>query len=165
MEAIYSGYCNYGDELLSNVPYQRPVDNYYLDDIPYSIMEKINTVKFGKNEYSGEYEEEFSENYRKSVTFRKVADLHRYGYRMAKRKFGGDDRENSDVLNSFIEYWDTFCKNNSAADLYGLYRSVIFRIYKDAGVLSWTATFVHDPGIPIKEFEEPITKISSNRLN
>lgn len=137
-EALYSGYCNFGYSLESNVPKQRPTDN---GELECQIVDFMSDVKEYKDRHiEDEQERAFAEQYRASVTFRKVADLHRYGFRLAER-FVPDTTENRNTLTDFIEYWDDLCKRNSAEDMANAFKGITFKIYKEQGEISWTATF------------------------
>lgn len=137
-EALYSGYCRYGYTLESNVPKQSPVDD---SELEYQIEDFWKQVKTSKIECTDEQEIEFAKQYKQSVTFRKIADLHRYGFRMAER-IVPDNYANRNTLYSFIELWDDFCKKNSAEDLAKDFDDVIVKLYKEDDQISWTATLV-----------------------
>lgn len=135
-EAISSGYCNYGYTLESNVPKQKPVDN---GELEYQLHEYAKKVKGLPVSDSYEQEKEFGENYKRSVTFRKIADLHRYGYRLAE-KLVPQNWDNRATLVTFLEYWNNFCKTNSAEDLQRSFRGITFKVYRDeSGFISWKA--------------------------
>lgn len=137
-ESITDGYTRYGRTLESNVPKQRPIEN---GELEYQISDYWTKVK--KTQTTTEYEQEREEgiNYKKSVTFRKIADLHRYGFRMAERLVP-NKWDNRIILSDFFEQWENFCKNNSAEDMQNNFRGVTFKIYKDEnGVISWKAIF------------------------
>jgi hypothetical protein len=84
------------------------------------------------------YDKENAIEYKKSVTFRKIADLHRYGFRMAE-KFVKRNIDNCYTLYAFINLWDKFCKDNHAGELNNYYKGITFKIYKDKGKISWSA--------------------------
>jgi hypothetical protein len=136
-EAISSGYCNYGYTLESNVPKQRPSDN---GELEYQIAEyykKVKTLPLSTDEN----EREFGRDYKKSVTFRKIADLHRYGYRMAA-KLVPHNWDNVATLTSFITFWDNFTKNNSAEEMQNSFKGLTIKLYKDEnGFISWKGVF------------------------
>lgn len=135
-EAISSGWCNYGYTLESNVPRQKPV---YVGDFEYEIESFAKEVKAFPVDGHGEQEKEFGEQYKKSVTFRKIADLHRYGYRMAE-KLVPDNWDNRAMLENFIAFWNNFCKRNSAEDMQQTFSGLTVKLYKDEnGFISWKA--------------------------
>lgn len=147
-EAISSAYCNYGNELLCKVPYQKPVEN---SELEYQIEQYYSKVKELPVNDDSEEEKEFSRNYKKSVTFAKIANLHRYGYRMAK-KLVGKCWDNRAQLYGFIEFWDNFCKQNKAQDLQNYFRGLTVYLYKDeTGFITWKATFESSSPTEIKD--------------
>lgn len=133
-EALYSGYCRFGNTLLSNVPKQKPVND---SDLEYEIADFWKQVK--ETPVSDNLDEvEFATEYKESVTFRKIADLHRYGFRMAERLVP-DNWDNCQTLNNFIDYWGEFCTRNRAEDLNGYFSEMTFYIYKENDRISWKA--------------------------
>jgi hypothetical protein len=136
-EALYSGYCQYGNELLSNVPKQRPTEN---GELEYQIEKMWKQVKEAPIKCTDEQEREFAIAYKNSVSFRKIADLHRYGYRMAERMVP-DNWDNRTTLVDFMNVWDKFCKDNTAEQMQNYFRYVTFKIYKENDRISWTVTF------------------------
>ena len=138
-EAIYSAYCHYGYTLESNVPYQKPVNN---SELEYQIETMWNNIKdyYPDRNLNDEQEIEFVRDYRQSITFRKIADLHRYGYRMAQREISCNNH-NRNVLSEFIDYWNDLTKNNQSEDMSRMFKGITFKLYKDHGKISWKATF------------------------
>lgn len=134
-DAIYSGYCRYGYTLESNVPKQKPVE---CGELEYSIKEYYNEVKNYPVECTDEREREFALNYKQSVTFRKIADLHRYGYRMAE-KLVADNWDNRTTLVDFINVWNEFCKNHSAEEMKNMFDGITFKLYKENDRITWKA--------------------------
>lgn len=135
-EYIASGYVRYGHTLESNVPKQRPVDNSEMEYQIGKYWDKVQEIEVNAN---GEQEKEDGITYKNSVTFRKIADLHRYGYRMAA-KLVPNNWDNQKTLTSFLEFFETFCKNNSAETLANAFKGMIIKLYKDEnGFISWTA--------------------------
>jgi len=135
-EAISSGYCNYGYTLESNVPKQRPIDN---GEFEYQLGEYYNQVKKFEVSDNSEQETEFSKGYKESVTFRKIADLHRYGYRMAERLVP-NKYDNRTTLSTFIAFWNDFTQKNEAETLQNDFDGLTFYLYKDEnGFVSWKA--------------------------
>lgn len=146
-EAISSGYCNYGYTLESNVPKQRPTDN---GELEYQIAEyykKVKTLPLSTDEN----EREFGRDYKKSVTFRKIADLHRYGYRMAE-KLIPHKWDNVATLTSFITFWDKFTKNNPAQEMQNAFKGLTIKLYKDEnGFVTWKGVFKSRDRFSIKD--------------
>ncbi|NJO63186.1 MAG: hypothetical protein HC836_34695 [Richelia sp. RM2_1_2] len=143
-EAIKDGYCRYGYTLESNVPKQKPVDNCGLEDEMRTYWDTIKDTHF-TNDYKGSYdyeqEREFSISYKQSVSFGKIANLHRYGYRMAERMVP-NNKENYITLTEFIDFWNNFTKNNNAEELMSMYKGITVKLYKEAGEISWKAFLV-----------------------
>lgn len=136
---IYCGNNNYGNELMSNVPYQKPIDN---EELEYQIKELVKNVKDFKYQYArGEQYFEDSEyetavQWKQSVTFRKIANLHRYGYRMAQ-KLIPDNQHNQNKLRQFIEQMNAFTKNVSAEELTQVFKSMVFTITRNKGLIDY----------------------------
>lgn len=137
-ESIAYGYCRYGSTLESNVPKQRPT---YDSELEYQIQDFWKQVKNCRIEATDERETEYAMNYKQSVTFRKIADLHRYGYRMAE-KLIPDTYENRNTLYNFIDLWENFCKRNPAQELAYSFDDVIIKLYKDGDRISWKAELI-----------------------
>lgn len=136
-EAITEGYCNFGYTLESNVPKQNPV---YDSELEYQIEDFWKQVKATQTETEYEQEREDAITYKKSVTFRKIADLHRYGFRMAEKMVKDC---NAMVLVDFIEVWEKFCKANNAEEMAKAFRGVTVKLYKDElQRITWTATLL-----------------------
>jgi hypothetical protein len=146
-EALYSGYCHFGNELLSNVPLQRPT---YDNELEYQIEKMWKETKDTPIQCKDENEKEFARMYKKSVTLRKIADLHRYGFRMAERMVP-DNHDNATTLVDFINVWDEFCKNNEAEMMAGMFRGVTFKLYKENNRITWKATFQSADRYQIKD--------------
>ena len=136
-EAIEDGWCNFGSELRCNVPYQKPVFNATLEDIIASF--KINGYRFNKRPNFEDIDYQCSKLYQKSVTRSKIARLHRYGYRMAERLVPYNWK-NEEILSEFLDFWEKFGKMNPAEELQHCYKGITFRIYKEKGIIKWTAT-------------------------
>lgn len=138
-EAI-GGYPRYGYTLESCVPRQKPVED---GELEYQIEDFWKEVKEYNSHYSksdGEQEREDGRNYRKSVTFGKIANLHRYGYRMAERLVP-DNYENQRTLYTFICYWNDLCKNYQPEVLAHVFRQIVFKVYRSKDNISWEAIF------------------------
>jgi len=137
-EAISSGYCNYGYSLESNVPDQKPIED---GEFEYQLREYSNKVKELPVTTDYEQEREFGKQYKQSVTFRKIANLHRYGYRMAE-KLVPNKWDNRATLATFIEFWDDFCKNNAAQEMTNNFKGLTISLYKDEnGFITWKGVF------------------------
>lgn len=136
-EAIEYGGGQFGSVLESNVPKQRPTEN---GELEYQIAEYWKTVKAFDPEKNHEGEKEYGYQYKNSVNFRKIADLHRYGYRMAER-FVPDNFDNKATLCDFFDVWETFCKNHPADEMKNYFNGLTFKIYKENDRITWKAIF------------------------
>lgn len=112
-EAIENGNMQFGDTLQSGVPKQG-TSNAGLEWIIKDLCDSVK--KFIPNKDNKDSKEDWTERqneicraYKDSVTFRKIADLHRYGYRMAARLVPSSGY-NSNVLVGFKQTWDDFTK-------------------------------------------------------
>lgn len=156
-EAICNGYCNYGQTLESKVPKQKPVNNSELEYQVEKMWDEIRGYKFSRNStYDETQEMEDSKRYKESCSPRKIADLHRWGYRQGE-KLVPNTWENRKMLHEFMEFWEKFCKNNSAEDLYNWgYGGIEFRIYKQRDGVSWKAKLIsRDYMIPDIQIKHP----------
>lgn len=139
-EAISEGYANFGATLESNVPKQRPTEN---NELEYQIEEYWKKVKKMRVRTEYEQERETAIEYKKSVSFRKIADLHRYGFRMAE-KLVPDTYENRQTLESFFDFFEDFCKNNPAETMQNHFKGMTVKLYKDSeGTISWKAILIN----------------------
>lgn len=137
-EAISSGWCQFGYTLESNVPKQRPTDN---GELEYQVEEYYKKVQALQVETEYEQEREFALNYKQSVTFRKIADLHRYGYRMAE-KLVPNKWDNRATLAGFIDFWNNFTKENPAEEMNNNFDGLTIKLYKDEnGFVTWSGVF------------------------
>lgn len=133
-ECIREGYCNYGYTLESGVPKQKPVDSGEIEYLAETLWDNVKNLPTGDAQ-----EHEDAVAYKDSVTYRKIADLHRWGYRKAASMFD-NNCHNQDLFVAFIEYWDKFCKQNNAEGMMDMFKFVVIDVYKDRGELSWKAT-------------------------
>lgn len=141
---------NYGSVLECGVPKQRPTENGELECQIDTMWENVKEMIPGKShlEYKSRHPESTSDDreieygiqYKNSVTKRKIADLHRWGYRQAERDIP-DTIENRDTLSEFIRFWNEFCKAHRAEDIGMEATGIDFRIYKERGQISWVAEF------------------------
>lgn len=150
-EAIEYGFCSFGGTLLSNVPKQSPV---YDEEMEMQIQEMYKNIKDCKPDpANGEEDFEFGENYKKSVTFRKIADLHRYGFRQAEREIP-DNSRNCSTLYGFLQFFNEFCKKITAEDIFNAgYKFMTFRLNKRNGFVSWYCD-IEGTGLPKIRFNE-----------
>lgn len=135
-EAISEGYCQYGSTLESNVPNQNPTNN---GELEYQISEFWKNVKKQSVRCEDENGIEYGNRYKESVTFRKIADLHRYGFRMAE-KLVPNNWDNRITLQNFFEFWEDFCKSNNAEEMHNNFKGMTVKLYKDEnGFITWKA--------------------------
>lgn len=137
-ETTHSGYVDFGDTLDTCIPYQRPVEDANLEGLIDEYWEKIQ----GLTIHTTEPEElAYAKQFLKSLTKRKIADTHRYGWRMAQRLAPSYDCR--DTLVDFIDLWTAFCKENNPQKLAYHIRGIEFNLYRcNGGLLDWEATFI-----------------------
>ncbi len=162
-EAISHGYTSFGNELLSNVPKQNETNN---SELECQIETFSHNVLGFEVKATDESERGYAQAYKDSVTSEKIADLHRYGYRMAEkmipRNYG-----NGNTLCEFLSFWNNFCKQHKAEDLQNYLRGIEFSIYREGDEISWKAKFIPSPGISREELDylEHAMEIKSWELN
>lgn len=144
LEAVCSGYTNFGDTLVCDVPKQKPSENSELDYQCEKMFENIQKSELPSETESQEFE--LAKAYKTSVTLAKIKTLHRYGYNLAKRMFP-NTWENRNTLNEFIEYWSEFTNNNEAEKLSDTFKGIDIIVTKRNGLLSWKAVLVPMYGI------------------
>ncbi len=137
VDGIAYGYTNYGHSLECGVPRQRDTKDYTLEN-------QINELWYRLDKRQVETEEmperECAIEFKNSISYSKIANLYRWGYKMASKLVPCND-ENSLLIDSFIEFWDKFCDNNPAEYLQTMFSGIEFVVKKDRhNVLSWTAT-------------------------
>jgi len=143
-EAIESGNYQFGNTLESAVPTQKDSGNYGLENI---IREHFDRIQDCAIKSDDERDAETGKTYKESVTLEKLANLYRYGFRMAEKLIGDESSWNADTLTGFKNFWDEFCKKNRAEEMAQRYRGIDFTIYKDAeGLIHWKAQFTKQPG-------------------
>jgi len=138
VDAICYGYTNYGKTIESNVPRQKKVNDYTFESQITELWARFESAQVDTNE---EQERECAIEFKKSITYSKIANLYRWGYKMAS-KLVPDNDENCELINNFIEFWDKFCKRNDAESMSKMFNGVEFVVKKNRhNVLSWVATF------------------------
>ncbi len=104
IESITYGYINYGDELLCNIPYQKPVDSYIEQQILRQYKKLMSTeVKADSDNL------ESAIRYKKSITLGKLQRLYRYGYRSASKRYPYNYHNNS-ILHDYYKQCEKLCK-------------------------------------------------------
>jgi hypothetical protein len=109
-EAVKYGYCNYGNELVCHIPYQRPT-NSYMETMIIEQYNKLKSCYFEVNQYTSEQEKEFAENYKKSITLGKLQRLYRWGYHSAAKRFPWSNK-NSNKIHKFYSELESLIKHN-----------------------------------------------------
>lgn len=142
-EAIEYDYIQYGDTLESGVPHQKPTEN---SELEYIISKMWGNVKKMNPGIHSEDNKESAIAYKKSVTHRKIADLHRWGYRMAERLVP-ENYHNSNELYSFLEYLNEFTKNHDAEELSRFCNYMQVDIYKHRGEISIKVKLLFEMGL------------------
>lgn len=138
-ESIQEGYSRFGYVLECKVPEQRESENGELEYQIDVYSDEVKNYEFKHDKYKAEPEKECSEAMKNSITKNKIANLHRWGYRMAE-KLIPDNYDNRDTLINFIEFFDTFCLNNKAKELHSYYSGMTIKLYKDENdIISWKA--------------------------
>jgi hypothetical protein len=156
-EAVEDTNFRFGSSLESNVPRQKETDDGELECIVEKFAEKVTALVPNKSDHerfeNGELFKQNRENeitdeckaYKASVTPRKVADLHRWGFRMAQ-KLVPNTSENQQTMNDFLETWKEICKLNPAQEMALQYRGIEYKLYRTGETLSWTAIFMPHVG-------------------
>ena len=140
-ECITEGYSSFGNVLESNVPTQKPIDDNEFEYQIQKFWDNIKKLNYSKTNYFCEEESTYSKQYKKSVTLKKLRDLHRYGYKQAEKEIP-NNYENTKLLEDFIDFWNIFTKNNVAEELENNFKYLIFKIYKEKDIISWTAKLI-----------------------
>ncbi len=150
-EALSEGYCNFGSTLESSVPNQKETDNNELEcqlDLYWSNVLKHKVYEHGEVNRD-ERAKESADIYRKSLSKRKIQNLHRWGYRMAE-KLVPHTYANRQTLANFIAFWGDFCKRNKADELKDTFRYLDIKVWKDSeGDISWKGYLIAQQGLGI----------------
>jgi hypothetical protein len=137
-ESIRYGYTRYGHELNCGVPDQAPVYSGSIEYIAESMTEELLACPI---ETDYEQEKEDAIRFQNSITFQKIANLHRWGFCMAENLIP-DNRHNQDTLMEFIDFWNEFCEKNNAEEIMNDFSGVEFTITKNEdGEIYWKAEF------------------------
>lgn len=134
-EAITQGYMDFGSVLESNVPYQKQIKG---GDLEYEVEKLYEGVQLAELSQDNP---KYSKEVKDSVTLAKLRNLYRWGYRMAERLVP-DKQDNQNTCYEFIEFFNKFCRNNTAESFAGGQMEVIVR--KDKGIISWKAFILID---------------------
>lgn len=137
-ESIKYGYTKFGSTLESKVPKQGPVDN---SELEYQIEKMWKNIKGYHYQEDNEDEREYSDQYKKSCSLRKIADLHRWGYRQGEKMIP-NTWENRNMMYEFLQFWGQFCKNNTAEELQSWARGITFYLYRQGDEVSWKAKLI-----------------------
>lgn len=156
-QAIGEGYCNFGYLLKCAVPRQSDSENEELEfqiDRLYS-----NVVGYKRRVYPSDLDiisqdikderedvKRYGEAYRKSVTRSNVANLHRWGFKMAE-KLVPNTNENRHQLSEFISFFNKFCKQIKAEELANYATGITIEVYHNEDKnISWKAWLDLKPG-------------------
>jgi hypothetical protein len=90
-------------------------------------------------------EQEFAHAYRASVTRQKINDLHRWGWREARRLVP-KSQWNRAKLDSFISFWSEFCVLNPAGRVAARSRSLTFKVFRRGLDVEWACDLEHHDG-------------------
>lgn len=154
-EVLNEGYCQFGQVLVSEVPKQRPTDNSELEcqlDLYWNNVKGHKVDKWG-HARDDKRAKEMAAIYRKSLSKRKIQDLHRWGYRMAS-ELVPNHYENRETLSEFITFWDKFCKNNRAEEIAQVCNYLTIKLFRDEDErVTWKAYLTGQPGTGIHELE------------
>lgn len=131
-ESVLEGYTNFGEELLCNVPYQKPCD-YNMESMLSEFEYRISEL-----EVRTSYEDErlAAIEYKKSVKGWKINRLHRYGYHWAERLIPYN-KDNQIKLAEFIDFWDVFSKKITAEDLVKVVCEAKIKVIKRKSIVNW----------------------------
>lgn len=142
-EGMEYGYARGGNQLRSNVPRQE-AEEYFTEDLDYLVELYWKKVKASTRRPEDRAERIYANAYRRSVTKRKILDLHRWGYYEARRLFPRN-HENAGTLTEFIRFWNTFCKENKAEEMAEVFSGIDFYLYRTGDFVTWMSTLVaHD---------------------
>jgi len=156
-EAVEYGHFSFGDTLESSVPTQKDSGDYSLEYIISEHFARFQDSNTGKNADDEETRER-CQAMKDSVTEEKLANLYRYGYRMAE-KLVARSYHNGSLLTDFVEFWDKFCKEHKAENLARMFGKVNATIYRDSEHnLSWSLEFVPMYGIPSDEVSRVVIR-------
>lgn len=157
-ESISEGYSNFGDTLESSLPRQAECEDSTIEWLAEEHFNRVQAITPGRLDADHGNP---GQTYKDSVTLEKLQNLYRYGYKIAKKLAPSGLYRNGDEMTEFVTFWNEFCKKNKAETLATLYRSLVFKIYRDTeGILSWVAEFVPVYGVPSDEV--PPVKIRSD---
>ena len=163
-EAIENCNSQFGSVLMSAIPKQKNSFNPELEDQIDLFWQNVKKFKIPESKqganWNNEREIQHAIDYKKSVTKAKIAYLHRYGFKMA-RKMIPNCNENCQTLRDFISFWNDFTKRNNSEEMSGFVTEIKFKIYRENGIISWKAFAVLDPYSGAKRKEIEIHKLFS----
>lgn len=132
-EAIKEGYCNYGSTLCAGIPNQKRTNN---DGLEYWLDKYIKDVRAVFPDGDDKDQLDYGRGYKKSVTAKKIRNLHRWGYYDAA-KLIPNVYENQVKLENFITHFNLFCKANDAERMSLLYKGFEFNLFHEGKEISW----------------------------
>lgn len=144
-EAIETGDSQFGNTLECNVPPQAVIEDY-IEEVITEYNQKMAAYSFREDRFRGEDDKNRSEEFRKSCTPEKIANLHRWGYRNAERLVPAT-YHNGYVLHQFIEFWNKFCERFPAEELMNEYKGIVFNLFHGRDeTLLWRADLMRLAG-------------------
>lgn len=134
-EAIEYGQTNFGETLVSNVGEVKETEKGEFEEIDLIVQDYFNRIKAIKSDYFADDffasdEIMLRERFRASITEDKLKNLHRWGYREAKR-IAPINHENTFKLNNFISFWSDFTKKHDAEKLANYFHGITFFVFHD----------------------------------
>lgn len=146
--ALHGDYSEFGNTLLSNVPPQKPADEEMeavLNEYWLACQLDKAKAKTEHGKISDTQERQAAKRALRSITERKIRDLHRYGWHKAAQDFPAT-YPNMGAVQEFWQFWTDFCVKHPATDLYPNYREIDFRLFhiNEEKTLRWTAEFISD---------------------
>ena len=148
-EAIAEADTRFGSVLSCGVPKQKDSFNSELEWQIEKMWKNVKACKVqeprkGEN-WTNEWEIEAGRAFKDSVTMGKIANLHRFGFKMARQMIP-NCYENNLTLRGFIQFWTDFCKRNRAEELSPYIREIRFELYREGKMVSWKAFAVLNEG-------------------
>jgi hypothetical protein len=128
-EAIEDGHVNYGRCFYSNIPQQKRTRNYHLECLIDEHGYQVRKLRYKKDRWHSGDEQEWSREYKRSLTYTKLASCYRYGWKMAERLVPTNEF-NWQAVEDFYTYWGRVCKED-AEELSRLIYRLHFKVWKD----------------------------------
>lgn len=159
-ENIADGSAQFGSTLETSLPVQKECDDQTIEWLAQEHFDRVQSIMPRESDSDAK---EYGTIYKQSVTLEKLQSLYRYGYAMAQKLYPEGLYRNGAIMEDFLQFWNAFCKKNPAEGLARAYRSLTFKLYRDAeGLCSWTAEFLPMYGVPSDEVQKLILKGGPN---